>query len=111
MDQFPETFKTRFWSKEKGYLADCIDHDTADWSIRPNQILAVSLPYSPVSEKVGQLVVEKVKSCLLTPRGLRTLAPSDPRYKAVYQGSQEERDRAYHQGTAWVWLIGILSFC
>ena len=106
MDQFPETFKTRFWSKEKGYLADCIDHDTADWSIRPNQILAVSLPYSPVSEKVGQLVVEKVKSCLLTPRGLRTLAPSDPRYKAVYQGSQEERDRAYHQGTAWVWLIG-----
>ncbi|MCM1169257.1 MAG: amylo-alpha-1,6-glucosidase [Bacteroides sp.] len=106
MDKFPEVFKANFWSKEKGYLADCIDNGTPDWSIRPNQILAVSLPYSPVSDKVGQLVVETVKTCLLTPRGLRTLAPSDPRYRPVYQGPQEERDRAYHQGTAWVWLTG-----
>ncbi|MCM1532209.1 MAG: amylo-alpha-1,6-glucosidase [Bacteroides sp.] len=106
MDKFPEVFKANFWSKEKGYLADCIDNGSPDWSIRPNQILAVSLPYSPVSDKVGQLVVETVKTCLLTPRGLRTLAPSDPRYRSVYQGPQEERDRAYHQGTAWVWLTG-----
>ena len=106
MERFPDTFKAHFWSKEKGYLADFVDNGTADWSIRPNQILAVSMPYSPVSDKVGQLVVETVKTCLLTPRGLRTLAPSDPRYKSVYQGSQEDRDRAYHQGTAWVWLLG-----
>lgn len=106
MDRFPNTFKATFWSKEKGYLADYVDNGIQDWSIRPNQILAVSLPYSPVSEKVGQLVVEAVKACLLTPRGLRTLAPSDPRYRSIYQGPQEQRDRAYHQGTVWVWLLG-----
>lgn len=106
MDRFPDTFKAIFWSKEKGYLADYVENGRQDWSIRPNQILAVSLPYSPVSERVGQLVVEAVKACLLTPRGLRTLAPSDPRYRSIYQGTQEQRDRAYHQGTVWVWLLG-----
>lgn len=106
MDKFPDAFKATFWNKEKGYLADFVENGIQDWSIRPNQILAVSLPYSPVSEKVGQLVVEAVKSCLLTPRGLRTLAPSDPRYRSIYQGPQQERDRAYHQGTVWVWLLG-----
>ncbi len=106
MEKFPETFKATFWNKEKGYLADCVHEGVPDWSIRPNQVIAVSLPYSPVSEKVGQLVVETVKNCLLTPRGLRTLAPSDPRYCPVYEGSQAQRDRAYHQGTAWVWLLG-----
>lgn len=106
MDKFPEVFKNTFWSKDHGYLADFVQDGVADWSIRPNQIIAVSLPYSPVSDKVGQLVVETVKNCLLTPRGLRTLAPSDPRYQAVYEGKQEQRDRAYHQGTVWVWLVG-----
>lgn len=106
MDKFPAVFKQAFWDKEKGYLADTLKNDIRDWSIRPNQILAVSLPYSPVSEKVGQLVVDTVKNFLLTPRGLRTLAPSDSRYKGIYQGDQVRRDRAYHQGTAWVWLLG-----
>lgn len=106
MDKFPDVFKNCFWDKGKGYLADTVKDNIRDWSIRPNQILAVSLPYSPVSEKVGQLVLETVKGCLLTPRGLRTLAPSDPRYKGVYKGNQAERDRAYHQGTVWTWLLG-----
>lgn len=106
MDRFPDVFKACFWDKTKGYLADVVKDDIRDWSIRPNQIIAVSLPYSPVSDKVGQLVVEKVKNCLLTPRGLRTLAPSDSRYKALYAGDQSERDQAYHQGTVWVWLLG-----
>ena len=106
MDKFPEAFKACFWDKAKGYLADTVKENIRDWSIRPNQILAVSLPYSPVSEKIGQLVVETVKNFLLTPRGLRTLAPSDARYHGVYKGNQAERDRAYHQGTVWVWLLG-----
>lgn len=106
MDKFPAVFKQTYWDKEKGYLADTVKKDIRDWSIRPNQIFAVSLPYSPVSEKVGQLVVDTVRDFLLTPRGLRTLAPSDSRYKGVYQGDQAKRDMAYHQGTAWVWLLG-----
>ena len=106
MEQFPATFKQTFWDKEKGYLADTVKNGIRDWSIRPNQIIAVSMPYSPVSEKVGQLVVDTVRTFLLTPRGLRTLAPSDSRYKGVYRGDQDKRDMAYHQGTVWPWLLG-----
>ncbi|MDE7338545.1 MAG: amylo-alpha-1,6-glucosidase, partial [Bacteroidales bacterium] len=106
MEQFPATFKQTFWDKEKGYLADTVKNGIRDWSIRPNQIIAVSLPYSPVSEKVGQLVVDTVRTFLLTPRGLRTLSPSDSRYKGVYRGDQDKRDMAYHQGTVWPWLLG-----
>ncbi|MEG2177927.1 MAG: amylo-alpha-1,6-glucosidase [Bacteroidales bacterium] len=105
-ETFPETFKAAFWNKDKAYLADVVSGDFKDFSIRPNQIIAASLPYSPLSNKVSQLVVEQVKQVLLTPRGLRTLAPMDTRYKGVYQGSQAERDEAYHQGTVWVWLLG-----
>lgn len=103
---FPEIFKTVFWDKNKAYLADVVNGDYKDFSIRPNQIIAASLPYSPLSSKVSQMVVEQVKQVLLTPRGLRTLAPMDSRYKGIYQGNQVERDEAYHQGTVWVWLLG-----
>ena len=106
MDNFPAVFKACFWNKEKGYLADVVCNDNPDWSVRPNQIIAVSMPYSPVSEKVGQLIVEKVKNFLLTPRGLRSLAPADSRYKSIYRGNQSDRDHAYHQGTVWVWPVG-----
>jgi len=101
-----ESFKETFWSKEKGYLADYVDGDFKDWSIRPNMIFATSLPYTPLSEKIRQLVVEAVRKELLTPRGLRTLSPKCPDYKEVYFGNQAERDNAYHQGTVWPWLLG-----
>lgn len=102
----PASFKNVFWSKERGYLADNAGSYHTDWSVRPNMIFAASLPFNPVSVKIRQLIVELVKSKLLTPRGLRTLSPDDPHYKGVYYGNENERAAAYHQGTAWPWLLG-----
>jgi len=101
-----ENFKNTFWSKEKGYLADYVNDDYKDWCIRPNMIFATSLPYTPLSEKIRQLILEIVKKELLTVRGLRTLSPKCPDYKEVYSGNQAERDSAYHQGTVWPWILG-----
>ncbi|HNY44315.1 MAG: amylo-alpha-1,6-glucosidase [Bacteroidota bacterium] len=103
------SFLQFFWDDNKHYLADYCTYEYKDWAIRPNQIFACSLPYSPLSEEKRERVLEKVKKELLTPKGLRTLSPSSPDYKGVYKGNQEQRDNAYHQGTAWPWLLG--SFC
>ena len=101
------SFVQVFWNEQAGYLNDCVLSDgTADASLRPNQILAVSLPYSPLNRALQQKVVAAVERELLTPRGLRSLAPSDPRYKGHCWGPQSQRDAAYHQGTVWGWLIG-----
>jgi len=105
-NQIPANFKTMFWSKEIGYLADYVYGDYRDFSVRPNQIFATSLPYHPVSEKIRQLIIDTVKRKLLTPRGLRSLTPRHPDYKGIYYGNQKERDEAYHQGTVWPWLLG-----
>lgn len=99
-------FKATFWQKEKGYLADFVTEKGADWSIRPNQIFAVSMLYRAISDKIAELILSLMQTDLLTPRGLRTLAPSDPRYRGVYEGDQRQRDLAYHQGTVWPWLLG-----
>jgi len=104
-EKIPISFKDTFWSKEKGYLADYVDGDFKDWSIRPNMVFATSLPYSPISEKIRQLILEKIHHELLTPRGLRTLSPIDSKYIGNYEGSIKERDLAYHQGTVWPWLL------
>jgi predicted glycogen debranching enzyme len=103
-----QTFNGRFWLDDQGgYLADVWnDDDHADGSLRPNQIFAVSLPYPVLAEDHWQQVVERVRRALLTPFGLRTLAPSDAEYRAVYYGRAEARDSAYHQGTVWPWLLG-----
>ncbi|MBN2484655.1 MAG: glycogen debranching enzyme family protein [Bacteroidales bacterium] len=100
-----KSFTETFWDKEKGYLADYADGEFKDWSIRPNQVIAASLPYSPLTDEQKNSVVETVRRYLLTPRGLRTLAPRNPAYKGIYCGNHEERDNAYHQGTVWPWLI------
>ena len=100
------SFITTFWDKERGYLADCVNEKTMDWSFRPNQIFALSLPYSPVNEFLRREILEKIKDKLLTPRGLRTLSRDDKNYKGIYKGNQKERDLAYHQGTVWPWLLG-----
>lgn len=101
-----EGFVKCFWDDHKQYLADVVHEGLADWSVRPNQIFAVALPYSPLNEAQQQAVVAIVKRDLLTIRGLRTLSPHDPRYVGNYGGSQLERDHAYHQGTVWPWLLG-----
>lgn len=105
-EMIPASFTETFWDEEKGYLADCVNGKDKDWSVRPNQIFVASLPYSPVDEEICKNVVSMVKKELLTPRGLRTLSPKHPDYKGVYYGDQPTRDKAYHQGTVWPWLLG-----
>ena len=96
-----------FWNQSKRYLNDCILPDgLVDDSLRPNQIFAVSLPFSPLSPDRQQSVVNAVQKHLLTPYGLRTLDANDCRYKGVYTGPQQQRDEAYHQGTVWPFLLG-----
>ena len=101
-----EAFNRLFWNNEKNCLYDVIENGTADASIRPNQIFAVSLHYSMLPKDRALAVVATVERELLTPVGLRTLAPSDPRYRPRYEGDQRSRDSAYHQGTVWPWLLG-----
>ncbi len=106
-EQVRHSFQQLFWNESKGYLNDCIlPTGKADSSLRPNQIFAVSLPFTPLNIKQAQKVVDVVQKHLLTPYGLRTLADDDPRYKRQCTGSMGQRDAAYHQGTVWAWLIG-----
>lgn len=102
------SFNRRFWYSEGGYLYDVVDtergHD--DCACRPNQIFAISLDYPILEEDRWQPVVQVVKKRLLTPVGLRSLAPGERDYKPKYDGDLRSRDAAYHQGTVWAWLIG-----
>ncbi len=104
--EFPAVFKETFWSKEKGYLADYVNGDYRNFQVRPNMMIAVSLPFVPISEKIRQLVLKKTMEELLTDKGIRTLSPVDPEYHGNYLGNQAQRDNAYHQGTSWPWLLG-----
>ncbi|MBN2269166.1 MAG: glycogen debranching enzyme family protein [Sedimentisphaerales bacterium] len=102
-----QSFNALFWNDELGRLNDCILPDgTVDSSMRPNQIFAVSLPFSPLTPARQAKVVKAVEKELLTPYGLRTLSPADKRYVGTYTGPQHDRDRAYHQGTVWPYLMG-----
>lgn len=103
------SFKTTFWDEEYLYLADYVNGDYKDWSVRPNMIFAVSLPYSPLGSYMQNAVVQKVHQNLLTPRGLRSLSPRSPEYVGHYTGDHVERDLAYHQGSSWPWLLGAFS--
>jgi predicted glycogen debranching enzyme len=97
----------RFWNGESGHCHDVVDGpDGDDPSLRPNQIFAVSLPFSPLSRERQRGVVDACARHLLTSHGLRSLAPGDPRYRGSYGGDPRERDGAYHQGTVWNWLLG-----
>ena len=100
------SFVREFWNERGGYLFDVIDGEHRDASIRPNQIFAVSLANSMLSKAQQAAVVETVKNHLLTPVGLRSLSPEDAKYEPTYSGPQFGRDRAYHNGTIWAWLIG-----
>jgi predicted glycogen debranching enzyme len=104
-EAIPKAFETTFWSDEKGYLADCVNDNIRDWSIRPNMIFAASLPHSPIDEEKRRLVVEKVKQELLIPYGVRTLSPTDSRYRNTFKGNQFVRDQAYHNGMAFPFLL------
>jgi len=105
-DRVQQNFNQIFWNAADQCLFDCIDGDQQDRKIRPNQIFAVSLPFSLLPFHRAQCVVKIVQEKLLTPFGLRSLAPEDPDYRKVYHGNPIERDSAYHQGTVWAWLMG-----
>ncbi len=95
-----------FWLVVRKHLADYVGEEGQNVFMRPNQIIACSLPYSPISDDVKRDVLQAVEKELLTPRGLRTLAPKNPLYKGHYEGDQPTRDQVYHQGTVWPWLLG-----
>lgn len=97
-------FKKMFWNKEKGYLCDTFFQGEKDWRVRPNMLLAASLPHSPLSSKIRHLILEKTKCELLTPRGIRTLTPNDKEYRGFYTGNALEREKAYHNGSVFPWL-------
>ena len=101
-DLVKESFQ-RFWNSEKGCLFDVLDPEDA--SVRPNQILAAAVP-DLLPEIKRKSILDVVTRELLTPCGLRTLSPRDPRYVGRYEGGPGQRDAAYHQGTVWPWLLG-----
>ena len=95
-----------FWNSEGGYLFDGVDGEQRDDAIRPNQILALSLPFALLGRTRARQVLKTVEDHLLTPVGLRSLSPQDPAFHPTYQGNSYQRDSAYHQGTVWAWLLG-----
>ncbi|HKQ51524.1 MAG TPA: amylo-alpha-1,6-glucosidase [Pyrinomonadaceae bacterium] len=99
-------FNEQFWNEEAGCLYDVVDGEGRDAAIRPNQIFAASLAHSMLDAERVRRVVEKVERDLLTPYGLRSLAPEDAEYRPRYEGDSWSRDGAYHQGTVWAWLMG-----
>lgn len=102
-----EAFNRRFWSQERGHLFDVVDGEHGDDpALRPNQLFAFSLRHPVLDEARWPAVLEKVRTELLTPVGLRSLSRDHPDYKARYFGDLRARDAAYHQGTVWGWLIG-----
>lgn len=115
-EQVTDSFRDQFWWDEKRCLldvlvpcdegSDSVGACVGGGKLRPNQIFAVSLPFSPLSLDQQRSVVEAVCDHLLTPYGLRTLAPDDPAFQGRYEGNLFQRDSAYHQGTVWPWLIG-----
>jgi predicted glycogen debranching enzyme len=101
-----KSFNKLFWNQETNCLFDVIDGDIRDASIRPNQMLAVSLTHSMLTRDKAKRIVETVERHLLTPYGLRSLSPDDAQYRHRYEGDSWSRDSAYHQGTVWAWLMG-----
>lgn len=102
-----ESFDKLFWYAAGNYLYDNIDEKgTADATIRPNQLFAISLPFALIEGERARSVIQIVTELLYTPVGLKSLSPNDPNYTPVYEGNRYKRDGAYHQGTVWSWLLG-----
>ncbi|MCW5937919.1 MAG: glycogen debranching enzyme family protein [Fimbriimonadaceae bacterium] len=97
-------FEAKFWKASMGHYLDTIDPDDA--SLRPNQLIAMGLPFAPLRGENAKAALRKIREELLTEHGLRTLGPRESAYRGKYIGTMTERDAAYHQGTTWPWLIG-----
>lgn len=105
-DRARDSFNSLFWNEDLGCLYDVVNGDARDASVRPNQIFAISVKNSLVSQERAAKILQVVERELLTPRGLRTLSPNDAQYRGRYEGNPSSRDSVYHQGTVWPWLIG-----
>jgi predicted glycogen debranching enzyme len=106
-DRARDSFAAQFWNESTGCLFDVIGADGKDDAIRPNQIIALSLPHRILDDLTkAASVLDVVDRELLTPYGLRTLSPRHPRYRPQCTGDQASRDSAYHEGTVWPWLLG-----
>lgn len=106
-EKVKDSFISYFWDEERACLADYVEADgSRNMFIRPNMLIAASLPYIMPDNSMIKSVLDIAERELLTARGLRTLSPRNPHYKGLYRGGQDERDAAYHQGTVWPWLIG-----
>jgi predicted glycogen debranching enzyme len=105
-DKALASFNAIFWNEQRGCLYDVVNGENRDASIRPNQVIAISLTNTMLSKERAASVLRVIERELLTPRGLRTLSPSDPNYIGRYEGGPATRDGAYHQGTVWPWLMG-----
>ena len=105
--QVRDSAQARFWYRVGGYCFDVVDGpDGDDPSLRPNQVIALALVYPLIEGDRARCALDVVTEKLVTPYGLRTLSPDDPRYQSVYRGDQRSRDAAYHMGLAWPWLLG-----
>ncbi len=105
-DQTGPALVKRFWCENTRALADSVDEKGVHDVIRPNMIFAVSLPYSPLTRDQKRSVIEVVVRDLVTPYGIRSLAPREPGYIGEYSGNPAKRDLSYHNGTVWPWLLG-----
>jgi predicted glycogen debranching enzyme len=106
-DRAYRSFSQRFWYAKGGFLYDVVDGEKGDDpSCRPNQVFAIALSHPVLERERWRSVMDVVRERLLTPMGLRSLAPGEPDYKPTYHGDLRSRDAAYHQGTVWPWLIG-----
>ena len=104
-DKMAVVFRETFLN-EYGYLLDYVDGKMMDWSVRPNQLFAIALDYSPLNLRERKGVLDICTKELVTTKGIRSLSPKSGGYTPMYVGRQENRDQAYHQGTAWPWLMG-----
>jgi predicted glycogen debranching enzyme len=100
------SFNRTFWNESRGYLYDVVDGETRNEELRPNQIYAISLPFPLLPKAKAEKIFSIITKNLFTPRGLRSLSPTDPAYVPFYRGDQRARDGAYHQGTVWSFLLG-----
>lgn len=112
-DKVRKNFVEKFWNPERGYLSDVVRVNGIDHSLRPNQIFALSLPFTPLGTKKEKKVLSTIQEKLETPRGLRSLSRDSSNYRSHYTGDIRSRDLAYHQGTVWAWLMGpyVTSLC
>lgn len=105
-DKIERGFRDMFWIDDRSYLADYVDETGKNPFVRPNQLISAALPFSPLDDQDKDKIIKNVERELLTARGIRTLSPKNPLYKGEYEGNQNERDLAYHQGSTRVWLLG-----